>query len=133
MHPYVPHVVFGLALTSVSMNLVSGRKTWEEQKAKADAQISILESIRDDLKAGKTISDEELARLRKLAQPSENIGTATTASALGNKPTSADTSQTVSWGTIFKGQKPEEGHLSKWDLQDLERRALKCPTFRIFF
>ncbi|KDR75467.1 hypothetical protein GALMADRAFT_226115 [Galerina marginata CBS 339.88] len=112
-NPYLPHVIYGLALTSVSMNLVSKRRSTEEEKNRVKAQISILESIKQQSESDDPLSTDELDRLKKLARHS-----ATADAATGAESTKGE----VKWSDIFRGQKPvaSETVVSKWDKQDME-------------
>ncbi|KAF5322622.1 hypothetical protein D9619_002078 [Psilocybe cf. subviscida] len=113
--PYLPHVLFSLALTSVSINLVGKRKSVDDEKARVQAQISILESLKEQLLSKNPPSVAEIERLKKLARPAvEDAAT---------KPLSKE--EETTWSTIFSGKGPalKDGELSKWDQEDL--RALR--------
>jgi hypothetical protein len=72
-HRYFPHVLFSLALTTISINLVSHRRTAEDERSRVQARISVLESIKEQLQSGKPLSNEELDRQKKLARPPVRI------------------------------------------------------------
>ncbi|KAF8959961.1 hypothetical protein BDZ97DRAFT_1922565 [Flammula alnicola] len=110
--PYFPHVLYSVALTSISINLVSQRKKAEDEKSRVQAQISILESIKQQLQSNKPLSTDELERLKKLARASA-----------GDAELAAAPKEEITWGDIFGGKKPvvaEDEEVSKWDKQDLE-------------
>lgn len=109
-HRYFPHVLFAIALTSISINLVSHRRTAEDERSKVQAQISVLESIKEQLQSGKPLSNEELDRQKKLARSADNDRKRDTA---------------VSWTEVFRSaRRPQssagEAELNKWEQQDLE-------------
>ncbi|CAA7260387.1 unnamed protein product [Cyclocybe aegerita] len=113
-NPYLPHVLYAVALTSVSMNLVSARKEIEDERARRQAQISILQSIKEQLQSEKPLSREELDRLKRLARPSEK-DIALRAGLVGDD---------VTWGDIFSGKPPvlsRDEEVSKWDQQELDK------------
>ena len=64
--PYLPHVLYSVALTSISINLVSFRKTAEADVARVNAQISILESIKQQLQSRVPLSTDELEKLKEV-------------------------------------------------------------------
>ena len=112
-HRYFPHVLFAIALTSISINLVSHRRTAEDERSKVQAQISVLESIKEQLQSGKPLSNEELDRQKKLARPVDN---------------DRERHKAVSWTDVFRSaRKPQlsdgVAELNKWDQQDLETCA----------
>ncbi|KAF9047601.1 hypothetical protein BJ165DRAFT_1403284 [Panaeolus papilionaceus] len=95
---YFPHVLYGLALTSVSINLVGHRKQVEEDRARIDAQFSILESIKEQLQ--------------------QNLQDRKYHSSLKDK-----TGAEVGWGSIFQGRTPDASDgekISHWDQKDLD-------------
>ncbi|KAJ7583939.1 hypothetical protein C8J56DRAFT_195585 [Mycena floridula] len=67
---YRPHIIYSLAITSISVHLVSARQLYEDERAHTEAQISILRSVVDQLRAGKTMTVDELERVKRLARPS---------------------------------------------------------------
>lgn len=116
--PYLPHVIASVALTSISINLVSFRKTAEDEVARVNAQISILESIKQQLQSKESLPTNELERLRTLARRS----------AIDAAASSGSTEQ-VNWGDVFSGKAPsKDTELSKWEQKDLEDRAFLCQT-----
>jgi len=110
--PYFPHALYSLACLSISVNFLSLRRTAEEEKARIQAQISILESIKEQLQAP-TLNANELERLKKLAKP--------TPKDIAMKVGSGG--EEVKWSDVFRGQKPatRDEEVSKWDQQDLEK------------
>jgi hypothetical protein len=113
-HRYFPHVFFALALTSISINLVSHRRTAEDERSRVQAQISVLESIKEQLQSGKLLSNEELVRQKKLVRFVDDDRERHTA---------------VSWTDVFRSARKlqSSNELGKWEQQDLETCALE-PT-----
>jgi hypothetical protein len=122
--PYLPHVLYSLALTSVSINLVGKRKSVDDEKSRVEAQISILESLKEQLLSKTPPSVAEIERLKKLARPAgEDVAT---------KPLPKE--EETTWSTIFSGKGPslKEGELSKWDQEDLEACTCLCFDISVF-
>lgn len=108
---YIPHALYSIAITSISIHLVNQRKTSQEDVTRINTQISLLKSIAEQLRLDKPLSKDELQRLKKLAQPvpqSESLQT---------RP-----ERVIGWGEVFFGRKnvDEGAGMSKWDAQDLE-------------
>ncbi|KAI9568849.1 hypothetical protein HD554DRAFT_680706 [Boletus coccyginus] len=66
--PYLPHILYSTALTSVSIHLFWQRTTEREDRARYHAQVSILEDLAQQLCSGVPIADEEITRLKNLAR-----------------------------------------------------------------
>lgn len=113
---YFPHALFAIALTSISINLVSHRRTAEDERSRIQAQISVLESIKEQLQSDKPLSNEELERLKKLVRPVDT-----------GREAERHKEEEVSWTNVFRSRKNQvldrEAELSKWDQQDLENCA----------
>ncbi|KAG5725061.1 hypothetical protein E4T56_gene12412 [Termitomyces sp. T112] len=107
--PYFPHAIYSLAIITLSIHLVSQRRLADDERAHIAAQTSILESIRDQLKSNKPLSNEELTRLRRLARPVEHKD--------GDEGASG---RTIGWGEIFLGRKKEEG-AARWEKKETEK------------
>lgn len=65
---HLPHIVYSALLTSASIHLLWQRKASEDDRARKNAQITILEDLVHQLRAGAPITDEEVGRLKKLAR-----------------------------------------------------------------
>ncbi|KAH9485754.1 hypothetical protein JR316_0002669 [Psilocybe cubensis] len=117
--PYALHILYGLAVTSISMNLVSLRRSAEDERYRIEAQLSILDSIRKQLKdTTMPLSTDELARLRRLAESSK-IPAEKSNLNLNVSENLATTD--VSWSAIFRGKGPAlSEETSKWEKQDME-------------
>jgi len=108
--PYLPHAIYSMAIISLSVHLVNTRKKADEERARVSAQISILESVSEQLRSNKPLSEEELSRLRQLAKPPEL------------KPEDGATGERVTWSQIFRRSKEQgEPEMSKWEKQDMEK------------
>ena len=108
--PYLPHVLYSLATTTISIHLVGTRTTYSEERARINSQISILETISQRLRSNESISDDELERLKTLARPAEKA------------TPNAGSQEVIRWGDILWGQKKTGGQseTSKWDTKDVE-------------
>lgn len=113
---YFPHAFFAIALTSISINLISHRRTVEDERSRIQAQISVLESIKEQLQSDKPLSSEELERLKKLVRP---VDTGHEGRETGSQK------EEISWINVFRGRKGRasdgEPEISQWDKQDLEK------------
>lgn len=63
---YLPHVLYALAITSVSIHLLVQRKGGAEQRLQTRAQIDVLESVTQRLRSGESVTDAEIERLRRM-------------------------------------------------------------------
>lgn len=111
---YAPHIVYSLALTSISMHMLFQRRIAQEDRSQISAKISILESLVDRFGQGEQIDRKELLRLRKLAgvldpQTSENT--------YGDSKTE--------WKDVVLGRK-EQVVVSGWDQKDWEKGRSIC-------
>ncbi|KAF8164557.1 hypothetical protein BJ912DRAFT_889697 [Pholiota molesta] len=118
--PYLPHVLASLALTSISIHLVGRRRAIEDERARAAAQLSILTSIRDQLKGEAPLGEAELGRLKRLARASAGVGG--DGEGVDGDGDGVEGVRRVPWGEVFRGKGPASGEreLSKWDRRDLE-------------
>src|ERR1700722_3789708 len=113
---YLPHLIYSVALTTVSLHLLSHRKASENQKARLTAQISILESIVHQLRSNNPLSNDELQRLRNLAR----------ANSEETLPGSAAYEDKVSWRDVILGRRwlaTAQDEESKWHKKDIEEGA----------
>src|ERR1700722_5708853 len=115
MHPYFPHLVYSVALTSVATHLLVKRKSVNEERARVGAHISILESIVQRLRNDKPFADGELERLQKLAHR-QRI-----------EADEEQKSQHMSWREAFKGTKPSATS-EEWDAKELEEGVVFLPS-----
>lgn len=104
---YIPHAIYSLAITSISIHLVSLKRTITEDRARVAARLSILESVAKQLRDDKRISLDELDRLHRLARPREK--------------TQEDKEQ-IGWRAMFFGpKKTAEPDMNEYDRQDWEK------------
>jgi hypothetical protein len=113
---FLPHIIYSVALTSISYHLLVHKKTAEAQKAQLTARISILESIIQSLRSDNLPSDVEIERLKKLArahdihaQPPATLG--------------GIVNEKVNWRDVFLGRKRVSANESEWDAKDLDKGA----------
>lgn len=110
---YLPHILYSTALTSVSIHLLWRRKAFEDDRARHDAQITILEDLAHQLRSGSSITDEEVDRLRKLVQ----VHQGTSEEAAGGVQ-----EHSISWKDVFWGKKTDDrSKADEWDQKDLEQ------------
>jgi len=109
---YIPHALYAIAVTSISIHLVSKRRTFEDERANVNARISLLESIAKQLRSDKPINDEEVERLKRLARDPVKR----------DEETAKSKSEEISWKEVFLGQKRQsDSDLSPWEKKDLEK------------
>jgi hypothetical protein len=119
---YIPHIIYSIALTSVSIHLLIQRKAAVERRAHVDAQISILESIVHRIQNDKNVSDEEIEKLQKLARAHKGFGPSSEVAGAADEG--------IGWKDVILGTKKRDfgsDGLSDWDRKDLEER-----TFLVF-
>lgn len=110
---YLPHILYSTALTSVSIHLLWRRKAFEDDRARHDAQITILEDLAHQLRSGSSITDEEVDRLRKLVQ----VHQGTSEEAAGGVR-----EHSISLKDVFWGKKTDDrSKADEWDQKDLEQ------------
>lgn len=110
---YLPHILYSTALTSVSIHLLWRRKAFEDDRARHDAQITILEDLAHQLRSGSSITDEEVDRLRKLVQ----VHQGTNEEAAGGVQ-----EHSISWKDVFWGKKTDDrSKADEWEQKDLEQ------------
>lgn len=113
--PYLPHVLYSMALSSLSIHLMFQREMEDEQRARLTAQTTILSSIVDQLRApsDKPMPKAELDRLYRLykVQATEN-----------------KEEEVMTWRQVFFGRKrPKDGEaevISSWEQADWNEREL---------
>lgn len=118
--PYFQHALYSVACLSISMNIVGMRRAAEEDKARIDARLSILQSLKEHLTKDDSDDNpqqykEELERLMKLAQKSAIRQTDIVRE-----------ERDVSWRDIFTGKTPRSAGgeaLSRWEKEELETGA----------
>ncbi|KAG0708634.1 hypothetical protein DFH29DRAFT_426187 [Suillus ampliporus] len=109
---YIPHVLYSTALTSISIHLLWQRKTAEEDRARFKAQTTILQGLVEQLRSGKSISDEEITKSRNLARIH------------GEGKQSPDMERTnIGWMDVVWGRRTpaDLGVSDEWERRDLEQ------------
>lgn len=91
---YIPHLIYSTALTSLSFHLLYHRKQTEVDRGHLTAQISILESLKQQLQSGQHVPEEEIERLLRLSKTHEE-------SNLNLKK------EKIGWKAVFLGRKLE--------------------------
>lgn len=119
--PYLPHALYAIAVTSLSIHISNQKKTSEEEKTRLETRLSILQQVRDHLRnTDKPVPWDEIERLKKLTRT-------TTQSAVEDKSDGRVLPEVkLSWTDVFYGRKlPKEDEvvLSEWDKKDLEKRT----------
>ncbi|KIK44515.1 hypothetical protein CY34DRAFT_23014 [Suillus luteus UH-Slu-Lm8-n1] len=109
---YIPHIIYSTAVTSISMHLLWQRKTADEDRARFKAQASILQDLIEQLRSGKSISDEEITKSRNLARIH------------GEDKRPLDKEKTdIGWMDVLWGRKTpaDLGVSDEWERKDLEQ------------
>ncbi|KAH9851081.1 hypothetical protein C2E23DRAFT_869537 [Lenzites betulinus] len=115
--PYLPHLLYSTALTSLAMHHLFQRKALEADRAHVAAQLSILDDLRVRLGAGERIPEREFGRLWRLAQ-SHDVWRARAAGASGAGE--AEESE-IGWKEVLFGKRFDSAKSDEWDRKDLER------------
>jgi len=117
---YFPHAIYSLAITSISIHLVSQKRKIEEDRARIAARISILESVIEQLHENKDVPLDELDRLHRLAQlpvAGENAGE----------------NKRISWREVFLGpRKAADSEMNDFDRRDWEKGMSLLLITRFF-
>jgi hypothetical protein len=115
---YAPHIVYTLALISVSTHLLWHRKAVDAQRSHLGAQITVLESLTGRLRGGERISQADIDRLKNLVRAQE---AATPAPQTGSL-----LAEEVGWKDVFFGRTQPLESMSRseeYDQKDWESRA----------
>jgi hypothetical protein len=105
---YIPELIYALAFSSISVNLLWQRRAAETDRRHYSARLSILGELAGRLRAGGEVTDAEVARLRRLA---ETVGEDTHAG------------ESIGWRDVIFGRK--ESGLEREGKEELERRELE--------
>lgn len=106
---YLPHALYSVAITSISIHLVSQKRTFSDERARVKAQISILESMSEHLQSDKPFSTEEFERMQRLARPQEQ------------HVAEVQDKDAIGWKEVFLGRKKTGDEMSEWDKKDMEK------------
>jgi hypothetical protein len=111
---YIPELIYALAFSSISVHLLWQRRAAETDRRHYTARLSILGELAARLRAGETVPDVEVARLRRLA---ETIGE------------DAHSGENIGWRDVVFGRK--ESSIEREGKERLEHRELErgayCP------
>jgi hypothetical protein len=117
---YIPELIYALAFSSISVNLLWQRRAAETDRRHCSARLSILGELAGRLRAGGgggEVTDAEVARLRRLA---ETVGE------------DIHAGESIGWRDVIFGRK--ESGLEREEKEVLERRELEtgasCPPLR---
>ncbi|KAN0081380.1 hypothetical protein V8E55_009004 [Tylopilus felleus] len=105
--PYLPHILYSTALTSVSIHLLWQRNVEREERARCHAQMSILEDLAQQLRSGAPITDEEITRLKHLARVH------------GQGETQRQSTEAIRWSEVIWGRKTVDGEPAKMNERSL--------------
>ena len=115
---YIPELIYALAFSSISVNLLWQRRAAETDRRHYSARLSILGELAGRLRVGGgggEVTDAEVARLRRLA---ETVGE------------DIHTGESIGWREVIFGRK--ESGLEREGKEELERRDLErgasCPS-----
>jgi hypothetical protein len=109
---YIPHALYSIAITSISIHLVSHKHAIADERTRIAARIATLESVVAQLRDKKHLSLEELNGLQQMALP----------------PSSSEAERVqlvreeIGWKEVIFGKKrSEEGEMSEYDRRDWEK------------
>ncbi|KAJ2918235.1 hypothetical protein MD484_g2195, partial [Candolleomyces efflorescens] len=125
--PYLPHALYAIAVTSLSIHISNQKKTSEEERTRLETRLSILQQVRDHLRnTDKPVPWDEIERLKRLTRTTQSEAE------LDKSDGRVLPEVKLSWTDVFYGRKlpkeEDEGALSEWDKKDLEKRAF-CDAF----
>jgi hypothetical protein len=109
---YLPHVIYSVAITSISIHLLHQRKASNDEQAQINAQISILESISQQLRSTEPLSDNELERLKNLAKGrGDSVG--------------GILKEKISWKDVILGRQMSDDltDSTQWDKKDMQKSS----------
>jgi hypothetical protein len=112
---YLPHIIYSIALTSISMHLLNTRKNAADERAAFRARESVLTSLITRLKTGENVSDAEIAKMRLMGNSKGGMV------AMYELPNPGG-GKSTSWKDAVMGQKSNEHD----DLKQLEDCASIC-------
>ncbi|KAI0087117.1 hypothetical protein BDY19DRAFT_301384 [Irpex rosettiformis] len=117
MPPYLPHVLYSLAITSISIHYLWHKRESEEQRRHYSTRIGLLEDTVHRLRAGERVTEQDFDMIRKLAMgPGSD-----SAAARG-----VDPQREIGWREVVLGRTVQDTAASKaasqrWDEIDLEK------------
>ncbi len=119
MPPYLQHVLYSLAITSISIHYLWHKRESEEQRRHYTTRIGLLEDTVRRLRAGQQVDETDFDVLKRLAMEPGSVS----AVARGVEP-----EHEIGWQEMLLGRranKTEEAKAAsdKWDEIDLEKSA----------
>lgn len=118
---YLPHLVYSLAVTSLATHLLWRRTSANEERLQIGAQITLLESLSQRIRAG-DVSDVEVERLRRLARTESS------------EPKPATTvNEEIRWRDVILGKtrtSSGKARSEEYDRRDWEKSEL-CSLFLV--
>jgi hypothetical protein len=119
---YIPQIILACAFTSISIHLINQRRGMEAEKRRSSAQITALEDVLRRLRAGETVSDAEMAKMRRRVGLLNHNSTDRNSSMIDSDATASEsTSQKgmTAWKEAIMGKSganvTEEQALSEWN------------------
>jgi hypothetical protein len=106
---YLPHALYSAAILSLSIHLVNQQRSSSDERARLNAQISVLQSISQQLQSGKPLSSHELEGLKRLTRP---------------VPLSLESQEKepIGWKEAILGRKARDSSgVSSWDQKDMDK------------
>jgi hypothetical protein len=110
---YGAQIFLACAFTSVSIHLLNQRRDAKSERLRHSAQIGALEDVLQRLRKGETVSDAELAKIRRrvgLLEKNANPGVPTVAA----NPNSAGWKDSFTKRNEAQGEITEDQMLSEW-------------------
>jgi len=107
---YLPHALYSAAIISLSIHLVNQQRTSSDERGRLNAQISVLQSISQQLQSGKPLSRQELERLKRLARPLQ-------------LPLESQLKEPIGWKEVIFGQRASDPSGGAQDPKDMQNGA----------
>jgi len=119
---YLPHIIYSIALTSLSMNLLNTRKNAEDERAAFRARESVLTTLITRLKSGENVSNAEIAKMRLMGNSQRGMV------AMSELPAPVPgNGRSTSWKEAVMGQK-SAGHDDLKQLEDYLNSLNETPN-----
>lgn len=100
---YLPHLIYATAVTSLSLHLLMQKKGSAERIRQAEARISILQNLAFRLRSGENVTEDEIARSRRMVREGGN-DVFEEANRAGGMVKETD----VDWKTVMLGRSVKE-------------------------
>lgn len=109
--PYLPHIIYATALSSLSLHLLNTRKSSKEQRYAVDGRISLLEGLATRLRSNEDLSEKEVTKILKLAGSTTNFNNVL--------KKESPTEEKIGWKSVFFGR--PSGTEQEWDEESLKK------------